>query len=511
MIKEIYGMNGIIWDKKNKSFVPISTIKSYKTLQNEKLRESRRIETYKFNGENIYFLYFNDKDVFQFYNHDKQVTGVCGELWTMMSELLNFTMVLIKTDVRTLGSKYDPNGNFTGLLGLMQQGNFTIIPRMEAYITRLEVVDFTSALWKEHYRIFIRPNYQFKITWMLQLFPAKFWLLIIIFYILLSILSIVSQKMIGDANSYKLIASLQDHFFYVFGAFCNQGEILYIVQNNSKILSFCISMFSWMIMISFNSQLIIYITETVVIKPFVDLETLLHTTDYIVLAEKNSVAYIAFTKNLKPIYTKIKEAGRIHYYSSYEHIWDLTCDNKRRFAVLQSEHIKVDSNVYCSLYPIGPEFFKTWVVAGIAKNFPYKKTINHSIIKFYEYGIINVLMSRWLRMRSDNTMNVTNLFSPITLYQVYLPIGIYLFGLCTSIIILIIESIMMILKGVPEKRVGIRPKLTSGYNGLLRYIEQNSSDVIVKIEIYPQNLDVVDFLLPLWNDRFSHTANPKDI
>lgn len=58
-------------------------------------------------------------------------------------------MILEKTEVRTIGTKFKPEGNFTGLLGLMQQGNYTIIPRMEAYAPRLEVVDFTRAFWEE--------------------------------------------------------------------------------------------------------------------------------------------------------------------------------------------------------------------------------------------------------------------------------------------------------------------------------------------------------------------------
>lgn len=53
-------------------------------------------------------------------------------------------------------------------------------------------------------------------------------------------------------------------------------------------------MYSWMLMTSFSSQLIIYVTQTVLIQPFENLESLLDTTDYTILAEKNSITYIAF-------------------------------------------------------------------------------------------------------------------------------------------------------------------------------------------------------------------------
>ena len=55
---------------------------------------------------------------------------------------------------------------------------------------------------------------------------------------------------------------------------------------------------------------------------------------------------------------------------------------------------------------------------------------------------------------------------------------------------------------VPEKRVGIRPGLNMSYNGLLRYIENGEADIIAKLEIFPYWTDVVDYFLPLWNDRY---------
>ena len=74
----------------------------------------------------------------------------------------------------------------------------------------------------------------------------------------------------------------------------NSGESLCIVQENVKLLSFCNSMFSWFLITSFSSQLIIFMTQTVSFAPFESLETLLDNTDYTILAEKNSVVHIGF-------------------------------------------------------------------------------------------------------------------------------------------------------------------------------------------------------------------------
>lgn len=76
------------------------------------------------------------------------------------------------------------------------------------------------------------------------------------------------------------------------------GEVLYLVQNNFKTLSLCISIFSWFLMVSFSSQLVTYMTQMISIPPFDSLETLLDNSDYTVLAQKNSIPYIAFQVGL---------------------------------------------------------------------------------------------------------------------------------------------------------------------------------------------------------------------
>ena len=57
-------------------------------------------------------------------------------------------------------------------------------------------------------------------------------------------------------------------------------------------------------------------------------------------------------------------------------MWKMACSEDDKYAVLQSEFIKMRADSPCTLDPIGEEYFKTWIVAGIAKDFPHKKTIN---------------------------------------------------------------------------------------------------------------------------------------
>lgn len=59
MVEEGCSVNGRIWNNANKSFVPIFSIKPFKLMQDQILSRSRKLETHNFNGDNIYFLYFN--------------------------------------------------------------------------------------------------------------------------------------------------------------------------------------------------------------------------------------------------------------------------------------------------------------------------------------------------------------------------------------------------------------------------------------------------------------------
>lgn len=60
-------------------------------------------------------------------------------------------MILKRNDTATIGHVTYPAGNFTGLLGMVQRNEYTILPKIEAYHARLDAVDFTHSFWKKRY------------------------------------------------------------------------------------------------------------------------------------------------------------------------------------------------------------------------------------------------------------------------------------------------------------------------------------------------------------------------
>lgn len=57
-------------------------------------------------------------------------------------------------------------------------------------------------------------------------------------------------------------------------------------------------------------------------------------------------------------------------------MWDLACSDDEEYTVLQSEFLKMRSDLRCVLKPVGEDYFKTWIVAGVVKDFTYRRTIN---------------------------------------------------------------------------------------------------------------------------------------
>lgn len=161
------------------------------------------------------------------------------------------------------------------------------------------------------------PNYDFEFTWMLSVFSLEIWCLIIVFYIVSTFFSIVGQNFSDERKSQFLMTTMFDHFFYSFGALCNQGynfylqrclfeqtinsltkfysgDVLYLAHENSKILCFCIGMYTWVLIQSYSSMLYIVSASTDTIPPFNSLESLFYKTKYTILATKNSIVDTVF-------------------------------------------------------------------------------------------------------------------------------------------------------------------------------------------------------------------------
>ncbi|XP_029178220.1 LOW QUALITY PROTEIN: uncharacterized protein LOC114946004 [Nylanderia fulva] len=183
-------MNGVIWSKMQKTFVPISSVPMYAMLQQERHRQSRALETYNFQMQNLTVTSFKEQYYFDFYDNNTKVTGLCGEMWNLLSKLLNFTLQPMRVNVDGMGVQ-DENGTYKdGLLGIISRNETIAIPRVDMFAERIIALDFTLPFG-------INRNMNILAIW--------------------------------NKDKYKN-TSFNEHLFYNFGNLCNQtfGAVLFI-------------------------------------------------------------------------------------------------------------------------------------------------------------------------------------------------------------------------------------------------------------------------------------------
>lgn len=116
-----------------------------------------------------------------FYDNDTKINGICGDLWQLLEDYLNFTYVHliahaclkcyiysvreqrgllimsqsiiflrfipIKSTDRNFGDKLE-NGSESGLVGMLARNEAQVILRSGFYPSQLDNVDYTMPLWK---------------------------------------------------------------------------------------------------------------------------------------------------------------------------------------------------------------------------------------------------------------------------------------------------------------------------------------------------------------------------
>ncbi|CAL1673900.1 unnamed protein product [Lasius platythorax] len=434
-------MNGVIWNKMQKIFVPISNIPAYAMMQQERFKQNRALENHNFQLQNLTLTSFQEPNFFEFYDNDTKVTGLCGDLWTLLSESLNFTLQPIRSNVNSVGAPEKNHTYLHGLLGILSRNETIAIPKVETYSPRLVATDFTIPLWMNRYRTYIRLEEIHDNTWMAKVFSWKVWCIILIMHIMLSVCSFWSQIVLARIENKCKNTNIGEHFFYNFGMLCNQSYIPEILDGRSKILEISLGLFCSILYMAFSAVLFIYMTKSIIIPPFDNLQSLVTHTGYRVISLKGSVGDIAFRVSPDENFVRVRTAKRVVIASTIEEMFETVCSStKRKYAVFQGEDEYKARKTICRLTPIGQSYLDMWIASGIVKNFKYKRTIDLGMLKLMEVGLLDVLQERWLDKKiKDNNIKTTE---AIGMDQVALVIAVMCCGTIIAFIILIIEKIV---------------------------------------------------------------------
>ncbi|XP_039315002.1 uncharacterized protein LOC120359818 [Solenopsis invicta] len=435
-------MNGVIWNKVKKDFVPISSVPVFAIMQQERFRQSRAMETHNFRLQNLTLTSFEQPAFLEFYDNNMKVTGLCGELWNLLSDKLNFTLQPVRSNESGMGIVQN-NDVAKGLLRVILHNETIAIPKIEMYTVLSFISDFTMPLWMNSQRLYIRNEVVHNSTWMAKVFSWKIWCCILIMHLLLSLCSFWTQNVLERIKNSSRASSINDHIFYNFGMICNQCHVPRILIGRSKIVDISVGFFCSIIYIAFGALLFVYMFQKINIPPFKNLETLLSETTYSVVNLKDSLTDVAFKVISEKPFIGLNKSNRIIISSTVEEMFKLACmEDKQKYTIFQGEDdykARTKNEKKCHMSPIGESYLKTWIASGIVKNFKYKRTIDLGILRIKEVGLWDALTSRWLIEKYQQKDISTA--EPIGMDQVILIILIMGSGVIIAFIIFIIEKI----------------------------------------------------------------------
>ncbi|XP_046829237.1 glutamate receptor ionotropic, kainate glr-3-like [Vespa crabro] len=429
----VLAANGLIWDKYRQNFVQLYSIPRFAALNDEIQAKRRRSELYIFHHEPIRVAYYEDPHVVMFYENNTKIRGISGEVWTLLADYLNFTLIPVKSKSNTFGEPLE-DGTYDGVMGIFKRNETDIILRTGLYKFRKKDMDYTIPIYRTGYNLLIRPKWQYDNMWLIEMFSIKTWYFIISIFVILCLFGYFAQKIPEintEDNKTNINFNLSDHIFHTFAIMCSQGYLPSDYFDKFKILSTSKNIFSWLIFLTFSSHLIYRMTNRELIPPFKDFNDLLSNTNYIILSFRGSMVHESFEVYIEIIFELFIMIERMIN----------PCNNKNKYAIFEvHDTFTVISRFVCTLMPIGNLYYKTWITFGIQKHLPYKRTIDIAIIKMQEVGLVDCLKERWLLTKLDNKEN--NRFEKIDFDQIYVIFCILSIGLLAAILVLAIEHIV---------------------------------------------------------------------
>ncbi|XP_011300180.1 glutamate receptor 4-like isoform X2 [Fopius arisanus] len=377
-----------------------------------------------------------------FENNGTKLSGLLGDMWTMLADFLNFTIEAVEIPEAKFGSQ--SSESHIGLIGMLRRNEVDIVPRVAFYLNTNDIIDYSTPLWTNSFRVYVRPQFESDDSWIFKTFPLPCWISIIISIGLFSLLGALfdrlNQAMIRFHGN-TLQNLLLEHFFYTLGAFCNQGSIAVHVER-SRIMAFSRRASAWLIISIFSTTLVASMTHKEMHLPFTGIDSLLVKTDYKLILSTASLAFSKFQDIILPNYTSRKYRRKIKYVSVAEDMYRTGCHGTGKDALFEAEdRHRARATRTCTFIPTEEAYFSTWITTGMVKGFQFKRPIDNGILKLIEVGLLDALKDRWL---IPPLSWPPDKYVVVGMKQVYVIFTVLAIGVIVSLIIFIVEYIVFI-------------------------------------------------------------------
>ncbi|XP_023248568.1 uncharacterized protein LOC106638147 [Copidosoma floridanum] len=434
--------SGVIWREGSNDFVSLLSIPTFSLANENFVKKIQELEHHNFHGAVLKAVYYEEPNLVSFVDNDTKMTGVCGELWNILADYLNFTLVPIKMESRNFGGRL-ANGSYDGILGLIHRNESQIVPRSGIFSDRLSLLQYTMPLWRVRYHLYIKPEWKHDDGWIFHLFSAQVWYSFFLLLLLMSVGAYIHEKNSLDKQGTTVTHhSLLDHVFHTIAIAMSQGATSSELEDKSKLIYLCTNMFSWLIIIAFSSHAIYLMMNKKSNLPFTDLKSLIQNSKYGVVAFSGSMVHQQFEETATKYYRGMRDFGRVTFASSAEEVYGKVCfSTKGKYAAFEAidRHKAIGRNI-CRLVPTQSSYFETWIASAIKRRFRYRRSFDNGILRMYETGLLDGLKDRWLDWKVDENEELP--FQSIDVTQTYLIFTILIVGCVLSVIVLMLEFVI---------------------------------------------------------------------
>ncbi|KAJ8688027.1 hypothetical protein QAD02_023822 [Eretmocerus hayati] len=427
-------MEDLIWDQETEDFIPLFSIQTFSNLRNRYHTDGH----YNFNRRILKLLYYDDLNIVHFIDNNTRITGFVGEVWNILSDYLNFTLVPMRLH-KDQTWNLDENTTHNALLSSVEKNETQIIPKIYFLLNSISDVDYTQPFWRVRYNIYFKPTWERNISWMFDSFTNKLWISVQLVLMILSIAGYICEKIRTPRQNDEIQFDLNDHILYTVALAAQQGSVPDGFPEKSRQIYIITSFFSWFVSIAFNSQSIYSIMDKDIVQPFSDLEGLIRSSKYDILTSNGSLVRPLFENEISRIDKKNKSSKRIFLLDESQ-IYDELCssDGKKMAVFDGSEHYWTAGKGRCNLVKSPTSYFETWVGSAVKKGF-HKRAFDFGILRMYESGIFGGLTNRWFGQNYDTKEDPP--FHSIDFDQVELIIVILIVGQISSLVILVTEYV----------------------------------------------------------------------
>ncbi|XP_043266973.1 uncharacterized protein [Venturia canescens] len=444
-IKFVTTQKNLKWNRRTESFDTIANVLSKKMQIQKVMSKDERPELRDFKGQPLKISYYEDLGVFEYYDNDTKVKGICGEIWTTICNFLNFTMVLSKDEIAYVGSSRS-DGTYDGILGKIWKNETDVVPHLGMFLARYKAVEFSTVFWMYSVKIYSRGEWIQSPAWMFEIFAQDVWITLLVFLVTLSLANIVTQRILMRYREKDLKSeSIVSHLFYNFAVLCNQpSSSSKKSPSGSKLLNVIIIIFAYLTLAAYNSRLIFNLAQESFAAPFNDVYSLMNKTKYRMVVVNGSTAHrIVISEFGKEVFEQVRKSPRLKVVQRADDLYAYVCNQPDKYVFLDTDNVVAVRNTgECDVEPVGEAYYSTPVASGFSHGFYASKTVNFWLTRLREFGLLDAMKKRYMsptrkkpKVRHRQTLT-------IDMDRVSVIFGVLGLGMLTSILICVVENII---------------------------------------------------------------------